>query len=100
MIDLDRASLETVKNILRTHAAGMEVRAFGSRVNGTARPYSDLDLVLIGRDALPLTTLGNLKDAFAESDLPIQVDVIDWNATAESFRRVIERGFEVIQAAG
>ncbi len=99
MIDLDRTALETVKRILHAHAAGVEVRAFGSRVNGTARPYSDLDLVLISRDALPLTTLGNLKDAFAESNLPFQVDVIDWNTTAESFRRVIERGFEVIQSA-
>jgi hypothetical protein len=40
---------------------------------------------------------GLLREAFEDSDLPFRVDVLDWRAIPESFRKVIESGFEVIQ---
>lgn len=44
MIDIQPQHLEMVEKIFRTYLSGYEVRAFGSRVKGTARPFSDLDL--------------------------------------------------------
>jgi type I restriction enzyme S subunit len=41
-----------------------------------------------------------LADAFAESDLPWKVDVVDWATTSESFRKIIERDKVVVQPAG
>ncbi len=38
-----------------------------------------------------------LKDALAESDLPIRVDNLDWQALTPSFRAIIEENYEVIQ---
>ena len=75
---------------MREYAPDCEVRAFGSRVTGGARPYSDLDLAIIGEAPLGLVSLGLIKEAFEESDLPIRVDVIDWHDTSESFRKIIE----------
>jgi predicted nucleotidyltransferase len=43
---------------------------FGSRVQGTAKPFSDLDLAVMGDVPLDFRQLADLKDAFAESDLP------------------------------
>ncbi|MCS7091576.1 MAG: nucleotidyltransferase domain-containing protein, partial [Limisphaera sp.] len=70
MIDVNPHHLETIKRILREHVPDCEVRAFGSRVDWTAKDYSDLDLVVVGEKALPADTLRRLREAFEESDLP------------------------------
>lgn len=46
--------------------------------------------VIMGDLPLDFRTLTALKDAFAESDLPFRVDVVDWAATSEAFREIIE----------
>lgn len=98
MIDLAPEHLEEVRRILAEHAPGIEVRAYGSRVRGTARAHSDLDLALLGEEKLDWRRIEALKDAFSESDLPFQVDVLDWNAISDSFRAVIlERGYVLLQ---
>ena len=48
MIDLAPESLAIVRCLLAAQLPECEVRAFGSRVTGNAKPYSDLDLVLLG----------------------------------------------------
>jgi type I restriction enzyme S subunit len=97
MIDLSPPELETIQGILRQQVPACEVRAFGSRVTWTAKDYSDLDLAVMGEGALPVTQLGRLREAFAESNLRFRVDVLDWHTTSPEFRQVIEQGYEVIQ---
>lgn len=99
MIDLDERCLSEVRRLLQAHVPEVEVRVFGSRVNGTASRFSDLDLVLVGAAAIAPGRLAALRDAFAASDLPIQVDVLDWHAISDSFRQVIEKNFLVLQPA-
>jgi len=96
MIDLAPQHLETIQRILREHVPACEVRAFGSRVNGTTKSYSDLDLAVVGSGRLADDTLRRLKEAFEESDLPFRVDVLDWHATSPSFQKVIEEQYEAI----
>ena len=88
-----------VLRILREQAPGVEVWAFGSRARRTAKPYSDLDLAFITRQPLTLEQLASITDAFATSDLPIRVDVVDWASTSEAFRNIIERDSVVVQTA-
>ena len=99
MIDLNPNHLGTVKAILAEHVPECEVRAFGSRATWAAKDYSDLDLAILGKGPLDWTTLGRLKEAFEESDLPMRVDVLDWHAISEGFREVIEREHLVLVAA-
>lgn len=97
MIDLKPEYLEEVKRILIEHAADCEVVAFGSRVNGQAIKHSDLDLVLVGKEKLDWQVVEKIKDAFADSNLPFMVDIIDWAATKENFRRIIREEYVVVQ---
>ena len=46
------------------------------RANRTAKPSSDLDLVIISDDKIPFRTLALLREAFTDSDLPFRVDVV------------------------
>ena len=100
MIDLEAPQLEHVKNILAEHVPECEVRAFGSRVKGGAKKYSDIDLAIVGKNALDRSRLNRLEEAFENSDLPIRVDILDWHAISQSFQQLIERQFEVIQTPG
>lgn len=97
MIDIAPQPLATVRRLLAAHVPECEVRAFGSRVTGKPKPYSDLDLVLIGPARLPLGRLAAVREALQDSELPIRVDVLDWHAIPESFRQIIAAGFEVLQ---
>jgi predicted nucleotidyltransferase len=96
-IDLNPRDLEIVRAILRDHVPDREVWAFGSRVTGRAKPFSDLDLVIIGEQPLSSAVVGNLVGAFDESDLPFKVDLVDWSTTTDSFRKLIEVDRVIVQ---
>ncbi|WP_291366558.1 nucleotidyltransferase family protein [Acetobacter sp. UBA5411] len=74
--------------ILNEIVPDREVRAFGSRVTGKAKPFSDLDLAVMGDEPLSLETRARLEEAFSESDLPWKVDVLDWALMDEGFLRL------------
>ena len=95
-LDLRPDQLEIVRAILRRHVPDCEVWAFGSRVTGTAKPYSDLDLAVIGDGRLSRNAVASLAEDFSESALPFKVDVVDWAATAEGFRKIIEHSHIVL----
>ena len=99
MIDLNPKHLKTIQSILAEYIPTYEVRAFGSRVKWTAKDYSDLDLAVVGNEPLNLRQRGQLADAFEESNLPIRVDVLDWQSISKRFRQVILERYEVIQKA-
>ena len=97
MIDLNSKHLETIQRILAEHVPKCEARAFGSRVKWTAKDYSDLDLAVVGSKPLSRRQLRRLKEAFEESDVPIRVDVADWQSLTDWFKQVIAVEYEVIQ---
>ncbi|MDI9369623.1 MAG: nucleotidyltransferase domain-containing protein [Synergistaceae bacterium] len=90
MIDIDERHLKTVTTILSELAPGCEVRVFGSRVAGGAKPFSDLDLALYCKGRLGFENLRLIEEAFEESDLPFRVDVLDWHSLSNSFKQAIE----------
>jgi len=96
-IDIRPDHWEIVRDILKKHVPQYEVWAFGSRAKWTAKEYSDLDLAIITDKPLSLDVSASLSDDFFESDLPWKVDIVDWAATSESFRKVIERDKVVVQ---
>ena len=98
MIDIKPGELEIVRAILARRVPDREVRAFGSRVAGPAKKFSDLDLAIMGETPLAPSVLADLEEDFRESDLPFKVDLVDWASTQEHFRRIIERDFVVVQS--
>lgn len=97
MIDLEAEDLEVIKGILKQWVPDCEVRAYGSRVKGTARKYSDLDLEIICKKPLEDNRIDALREAFALSDLPMIVDVQDQARISLEFRQVIDQHYETLQ---
>lgn len=79
-----------VLDILRRLIPEYAVWAFGSRVAGRPRAYSDLDLAIEGDAPLPDARLDALREAFCESPLPWKVDILDLATLDPAFRRRIE----------
>jgi predicted nucleotidyltransferase len=79
-----------VESILSQHVPGRTIVAFGSRVRGTPKPTSDIDLCILGAEPLPPIVQQHLADAFSASTLPFKVDLVDWATLSEQFRSVIE----------
>ena len=96
MIDLPPDQLDQIRAIVRQHVHGGEVFAFGSRVNGRAGKFSDLDLMIKVDGTVPWRTLADLREAFEVSDLPILVDVVDWSTCSEQFRSQVGEALERI----
>lgn len=98
-IDVSAPAWHAVLDALARHVPGREVRVMGSRVNGRAKPFSDLDLVIMGDEPLDLRTLGQMRDAFAESNLPFAVDIVEWASASDAFRRIIDAQAQPLGAA-
>jgi len=98
MICVSDFELDIILDIIKKYASDCDVLAFGSRYKWTPKDYSDLDLAFVQKegDKLGLNRTGDLKEAFAESDLPYRVDVLDYHAISPEFRAIIDRENEVI----
>ncbi len=90
MLDLEPRYLAMLLPILEKHLPGARVWAFGSRVKGTAKKFSDLDLAIETGAPLDLRTLALLDQDLSDSDLPIKVDVLDLAGITPAFRKVVE----------
>lgn len=85
-LQLTDQQLAIVRDILDRKLPQQRCLVFGSRVKGTARTYSDLDLAIDAGEQLTLAQLADLNNAFDESDLPFTVDVVDWHRIDDDFR--------------
>ena len=97
-IDITAGQRKTILALLARHLPGTEAWVYGSRAKWTSRPQSDLDLVVFA-GSQQRRGVGNLREAFEESDLPFRVDLFVWDEVAETFREQIEMEHAVLAAA-
>ena len=97
-IDITAGQRKTILALLQRHLPGTEAWVYGSRAKWTSRPQSDLDLVVFAGPQ-QRRGVGNLREAFEESDLPFRVDLFVWNEVAETFREQIEAEHAVLATA-
>lgn len=89
---------ETLLKLFSLVDMPIEVWAYGSRVNGTAHEGSDLDLVIRsgGQQKLPIKVFMDIKDKIQHSNIPIIVELFDWERLPEAFHKNIESKHEVL----
>ena len=70
------------------------VYLYGSRVQGKAVKYSDVDIALdFNGSPVPEALKQNLLTLFEKSTLPYNVDIVDINSVSPVFREKIEKDF-------
>jgi len=87
-LNLKQEYVECLHGIFEVHFPYVEVWAYGSRVGGDSHDGSDLDLAVIG---LVKTTndLSKLRKLINDSNLPILVDLVQFEGLPESFKKEI-----------
>lgn len=97
---LTPTQVHTVQQILDRVLPGAEVHVFGSRATGRARPFSDLDLLVVQPARLSWAQRADLHDLFEASDLPFLVDIVEIGALAHGMTdRVLSESI-LIKGAG
>lgn len=91
--------LQILLPLLRQHVPQAEIWAYGSRVTDDHYEASDLDLVVRNQADLtqPIDGIFDLQEALVESDIPLQVQVVDWARIPDSFHAEIEAGYVAVQ---
>lgn len=87
MIHMEERHLQILEQILSQYQ--YYFFAFGSRVKGTEKRFSDLDLCY--KENIPSVTISKLEEDFEESNLPFKVDIVNWNYCSNDFRSLIEK---------
>ena len=84
---------EEIETLLHKHLPGVEVWAYGSRVNGRSHDGSDLDLVLRGPQLaeIDISRLADFIEALQDSTIPFLVEARDWARLPKNFHSEIER---------
>lgn len=90
-LDLSAAHCNVIKKILEQHVPPhAKVWIFGSRATGTAKKFSDVDLLIDLGVPMPLDILAKLSVDFEESNLPYKVDLADARTISTSFYKTIQ----------
>ena len=84
-IDITAGQRKVILALLDKHLPNTTAWVYGSRAKGTARPQSDLDMVVFTKPEQSDQVI-ELREAFEESDLPFRVDLFVWDALPENFR--------------
>ena len=97
-LQMTEAQAQYLLAMLARYLPQLQVWAFGSRVKGTARASSDLDLALFADDA-DKPQLALLREALEESQLPFAVDTLVWKDISPEFQTHIASNFIELQKA-
>jgi type I restriction enzyme S subunit len=93
-IDIEPYHLQMVRDVLAEHLPHKLVWAYGSRVKWNASHTSDLDCVVFGADD---TALYNAKEAFDESEIPFNVQILSWETAPADFKDNIKQKYYILQ---
>ena len=81
-------SLEFIRKTIRKHLPEEEYEAFvyGSRADGTAQRWSDIDVGVRGEKQISGLLLENMREELEKSDIPYKVEVVDFAKVSDKFR--------------
>ena len=96
MIHIQKKEMEIILDILNKNAKDCEVLAFGSRVTGNHKLFSDLDLAFICKTKLGLDRISNLEYEFSKSNLPYRIDIVNYKRASKEFQKIINENNEKI----
>lgn len=76
--------------LLQKHLPETKIWAYGSRINNTNRPTSDLDLIAFV-DEKDAAKISNFKEICDESNLTFPIDIHVWSQVPEDFHDIIKK---------
>lgn len=90
-LDLENKYRDFIKQTVGSVLENAEIYIYGSRTQGKALEYSDIDIAISCADAIPAEKLIRLKTVFHDSTFPYKVDIVDLKTLDENFFKIIEK---------
>jgi len=81
---------------LKLYIPDATVWAFGSRVKGSSRTSSDLDLAVLCDKHVAQKQLPKLNEVFIESDIPFKVQLLDFNRLPVNMQENIKKKYVIL----
>ncbi len=69
---------------------------FGSRVSGTGRERSDVDIGIEGDAPIPLEIMARMKGDIAELPILHSIDIVDFGNVDDNFKKTAKESIEVL----
>ena len=91
----DSAELDSLRRVLleRLHDVTAKIYLFGSRAEGRARPFSDVDIGIAHDGSVTPAQLSALRDVLDDMNILLTVDLVDLQQASPEFRqRVMRQG--------
>ncbi len=98
VLELPSKYRDELESIIQEYIPNAEVWAFGSRINQQNHESSDLDLAIHNIQAS--TSLDKFKSAITNSNIPILIDILNWENIPQSFKDEILKQHVVIYKPG
>lgn len=89
MINLEDKYIDFIKKTISKYLGSFEVYLYGSRVKGTSKKYSDVDIPLLS-DELTEDIKSKINIDFENSTFPFKVDIIDLKTISDDFKILIK----------
>lgn len=86
MIHLNPKDHKIIQDIL--HKYPYQFYAYGSRVQGAHKKFSDLDICIM--DDISDLDMFYIKDDFEASNLPFKIDLKRWSDMSKDFQSIIQ----------
>jgi predicted nucleotidyltransferase len=96
MIDLKDEYLQIIRKIIHERFPDCKILVYGSRINGKSWEFSDIDIAIDNETKISWSKLYDLKEALSLTDIPIIVDICDYNDISDNFRKVILDNYELV----
>ena len=91
MLDLEPKYIDFIKETILAEIPNVEIYIFGSRVQGNALEYSDVDIALKDKEKISIESILKLKVKFENSTFPYKVDIVDLKNLKNESREIIEK---------
>lgn len=95
MLDLDAKYVAILRQIFATHIPFATVWVYGSRIKGSSHAGSDIDLVVLPSENITPNQFLATRAALTESNVPILIDLLEWESIPDNFKVEIESKHEV-----
>ena len=93
MIKMEKKDFQLLTQILSKYP--YRFYAYGSRVKGTARQFSDLDLCY--QENIPYEIVCQIKEELEESNLPFFVELVNWKQMRPEFQEMIKEDLVLLE---
>ena len=95
VLDISPRDKEILFSLFAQYLPHTTVWAYGSRIKGSAKPWSDLDLVIFTAVEQKYQ-LSLLREALEESNLSFRAQVLEWENLPDNFKAIITASHAVI----